>query len=216
MTMVSVPVAAALSLSLCQRTVMNLATITAIVFCFNAAFYPQLDDTFGNDKLERIGESVRVSSTTTVAYKETDYERGNDVTLHRIKVSKSESYPPSYIVTGRIISANTLGPADSVFIFVGRNDALPPKLAAMSNEDGEFKFRLWIQQDAMRDRVSVADDLAGYLYVDGKPLVDERGRLTLVSGKSRRYALDALVTYSNASSTESTEPSANPTGITKP
>ena len=57
------------------------------------------------------------------------------------------STPESFIVSGRVVSNNTGGPVEGVAISI-RARGGEPHLVGMSNADGEFRFRVWIQRSA--------------------------------------------------------------------
>lgn len=88
------------------------------------------------------------------------WERG----LDKISiVSSPGSSPPSVIVSGRVLSFNTGTPEERLSVFIGR-EGEPLRLAGMTNADGEFKFRLRVQ-DNHDLGVQIPPDFSSFLYV---------------------------------------------------
>ncbi|HUG69507.1 MAG TPA: hypothetical protein VMM76_17280 [Pirellulaceae bacterium] len=72
----------------------------------------------------------------------------------------------------------------------------------MTNVDGEFKFRLWIDKDYRNNFMGVPPSFAGHLYVGGQPSVTPTGEIRLLVGFSRRYPLLELKNVSDAANKE--------------
>ena len=58
-------------------------------------------------------------------------------------VEEGHSSPPSFILSGKVVSNNTGGPIEGVAISI-RAPGQAPRLAAISDTDGSFRFRVWI------------------------------------------------------------------------
>ncbi|MDM4019506.1 hypothetical protein [Roseiconus lacunae] len=120
---------------------------------------------------------------------------GHESILSRLEITPSYgSSPPSYFVSGRVVSDNTGSGVERAALFVGP-DGKAPLLAGMTNSDGEFKFRLWIKEDQRSPALAVTPDFDGFLYVGGYPSKTYRNRLRLMSGYSVRYKLSDLAKH---------------------
>lgn len=108
---------------------------------------------------------VRVESGIT-AELENEVLSGGEV-ISRISITPSESSPKSYIVAGTVQSNNSGGPIERCLIRIGEG-AEVPVIAGMTNADGEFKFRLWIEEDARKLAVQVKEPFSAFLYVGGQ------------------------------------------------
>ena len=58
-------------------------------------------------------------------------------------VEEGRSSPQSFILSGKVVSNNTGGPIEGVAISI-RALSQAPRLAAISDTDGSFRFRVWI------------------------------------------------------------------------
>ncbi len=105
--------------------------------------------------------------------------------------SISGTSPLSFLVSGRVISDNTGIGMERIAIFVGQ-EGEAPELAAMTNADGDFKFRLWMKADHPNPGLKIPPDFSGYLYVGGDPSLTHRQVLRLMSGYTVRYKFTEL------------------------
>ncbi len=142
-------------------------------------------------QLHTLGESVdldarapRVDVTPAIP------RPGYESILCRFSISPGDSSPTSYLLSGKVVSDNTGVGVERVALFIGP-DGIAPSLAAMTNADGEFKFRLWIADDDRPSKLSLPK-FAGFLYVGGDPSKTYRNRQRLMSGYSIRYELKDL------------------------
>ena len=133
---------------------------------------------------------------------------GFEKLLDRITIEPtSGSSPTSFIVSGRVVSGNTGCPLERIPVYVG-TEGFEPRQAALTNVDGEFKFRLWIKGDHRDSEIQIPKDFSGYLYLPG--LFSSGGRDgTIVIGQPcpksleskaeyRRYSLKRLLELSKA------------------
>lgn len=142
--------------------------------------------------LRQLGQSVDLkakapASTITAAIPRPGYE----LILNRLKIEPTPGGTPAFFVSGRVISDNTGIGIERVAIFIGQEDQAP-KLAAMTNADGDFKFRLYIKDDQRDPKVSIPPNFSGYLYVGGEPSRIQGDELRLMSGYAVRYKMRDL------------------------
>lgn len=144
-------------------------------------------------RLHELGTSVNLDAKAPAANIQNAVPRpGHEQILGRVSIAPTpRSSPPSFFVTGRVISDNTGGGIERVSLFVGREDEAP-RLAGMTNADGDFKFRLWITTDDRKSYPQVPPDFSGFLYVGGYPSLTHRNVLRLMQGYSVRYDLAAI------------------------
>ena len=63
--------------------------------------------------------------------------------IAHLSVTPEQSTPPSVIVSGQVVSNNSGTAQEFAPIFLGSTLHLP-RLAALTNVDGEFRFRVWL------------------------------------------------------------------------
>ncbi len=149
------------------------------------------------------GEFVEISPTPTVETKLKKETPGFERLLERISIEPSQgSWPASFIVSGRVVSGNSGGPLERISVLIGLHGA-EPRLAALTNVDGDFKFRLWIKKDQRDLEIQVPEDFSGFLYIGGSSPVMLLGTPALstahlLQADYRRYALKRLLELSKA------------------
>lgn len=148
------------------------------------------------------GEFVEVIPTSAAETKPIQDIPGMERLLDKISIEPSEgSSPASFIVSGRVVSGNTGGPLERIQVCIGL-DGGEPRLAALTNVDGEFKFRMWVKEDHRDLEIQVPKDFSGFLYVGvgvsqslsistGIPVTP-----TVISARYRRYGLKRLLELS--------------------
>ena len=143
--------------------------------------------------LSQLGESVDLDARAPdVDVAQAISRPGHESILHELEIVPSYgSSPPSYLISGKVVSDNTGFGVERVALFVGA-DGKAPLLAGMTDSDGEFKFRLWIKEDNRSPSLSVSPAFDGYLYVGGYPSLTYRNRLRLMAGYTIRYKLTDL------------------------
>ena len=157
----------------------------------------------GDRELVEAGEFVEVTSKPSFESKPKKDTPGFEKLLDRITIEpSSESSPSSFIVSGRVVSGNSGGPLERISVFVG-SEGGEPRLAGLTNVDGEFKFRLWIKEDHRDLEIQVPKDFSGYLYVGSsmQPVFIGQPSLTapsLIPAEYRRYTLKRLRELSEA------------------
>lgn len=146
-----------------------------------------------NVPIYKLGESVDLDARAPdVDVTQALPRPGHEAILARLEITPSYgSSPPSYIFSGKVISDNTGSGVERVALYVGP-EGKAPRLAGMTNCDGDFKFRLWIRDDTRSPTLSIPSDFKGHLYVGGYPSQTYRTRLRLMSGYSVRYSLRDL------------------------
>ncbi|MDF1814336.1 MAG: hypothetical protein P1V20_19175 [Verrucomicrobiales bacterium] len=113
--------------------------------------------------------------------------------VSQISFVPSDSSPSkSFIVAGKVVSDNTGAGLERVLVWIGKESSFPV-VAAMTNVDGEFKFRLWIDDHDRRLQPAVKTSFEGYLYVGGHLA----GINTKETQYVRRYALKELLAHSD-------------------
>jgi hypothetical protein len=118
--------------------------------------------------------------------------------LDKIQIEQSPpGSSPSYVVCGRVVSTNTGTPIESAFIYLGP-DGFAPKLAAMTNLDGEFKFRLYLNEHREDWDLWHKPDMSSFLYVSGDPTSTPSRELRLSEGGAARYSLKRLLEITQA------------------
>lgn len=123
---------------------------------------------------------------------------GGRAVISRISFALSpDSSPRSYIVAGKVVSDNTGTGLERVLIRIGE-ESKAPVVAAMTNVDREFKFRLWIDEDDCRLELETKEPFAAFLYVGGQVTdLDQTGPLATLGGFVRRYKLAELQAHAD-------------------
>lgn len=143
--------------------------------------------------LNKMGDHVQLVPRPASDVRPAKGTPGFQQLLDRIEITPSEGTGPrSFIVSGRVIDDNAGAPLERIPIYVGA-ESESPRLAGMTNIDGEFKFRLWLKEDHRECEIQVPVDFTGFLYVGGIPTMTPYQEVRLVAGFSRRYALKALL-----------------------
>jgi hypothetical protein len=107
------------------------------------------------------------------------------------------SSPRSCIVAGKVVSDNTGTGLERVLIRIGE-ESKAPVVAAMTNVDGEFKFRLWIDEDDYRHELETKEPFAAFLYVGGHVTdLDQTSPLATFGAFVRRYKLAELQAHAD-------------------
>ena len=157
----------------------------------------------GERDLLDAGEFVEVTSKPTFATTPKKDLPGFERLLDRIAIEPSlGSSPSSFIVSGRVVSGNSGGPLERISVFIG-SEGNEPRLAGLTNVDGEFKFRLWIKEDHRDLEIQVPKEFSGYLYVGGAAQTISIGQSSLpasglIRADYRRYPLKRLRELSKA------------------
>ncbi len=171
-------------------------------------------------QLHTLGESVDLDARAPRVVVTSAIPRpGHESILCRFSITPGDSSPTSYLLSGKVVSDNTGVGVERVALFIGP-DGIAPSLAAMTNADGEFKFRLWITEDDRPPKLSLPT-FAGSLYVGGVPSQTYRNRLRLMSGYSIRYQLKDLADAIDAnvesvSEKRQSEPASEDDAVAKP
>ncbi len=113
------------------------------------------------------GEKVYAKTVVKLKVEKAEQDRRPHAILRNIRFEKSESSPPSYIVSGKVTGSNTHFPADKLKIYFSLEPDEIPTLCAMTNLDGEFKFRLWVKVDKRTQNIETNEAHDGYLWVGG-------------------------------------------------
>lgn len=137
------------------------------------------------------GSYVHVSAKPEFSSKTIPDVPGFEKVLDSIAIKSRSSSPLSFIVSGRVVSANTGTPLEFIPVSVG-DERESPKLAAMTNVDGEFKFRLWVKIDHRNSKIQMKPHLDSYLYIGGDISVNQSGEIRLGDSNSRRYPMYKL------------------------
>lgn len=158
----------------------------------------------GDRDLLDAGDFVEMIIAPTVETKPKKDLPGFERLLDRISIEPSQgSSPSSYIVSGRVVSGNTGAPLERIPVLIG-SDGVEPRLAGLTNVDGEFKFRLWIKEDHRDSEIQVSSDFSGFLYVGGSQQILILGPSPSFSNERlrqtdyRRYPLKRLLEISKA------------------
>ena len=116
--------------------------------------------------------------------------------LDRCTVEPGRSSSESFIVSGRVVSNNTGGPIEGVAISI-RAPGHAPRLVAISDTDGSFRFTVWIASTSQPDldttelmyiRVWLPSFAEGELCLGGAFAPNR----VMVSGTVSRYILGDL------------------------
>jgi hypothetical protein len=121
--------------------------------------------------------------------------------LYRFSVEPSNSDPKSYIISGLVKDRNAGAAAASLPVFIG-SSLHPIRLAAVTNERGEFCFRAWKKEDGRAASIQVPSLADADIYIgDGnfylRNTFDEKRELT--SGLVRRYRIAELLSVETRS-----------------
>jgi len=122
--------------------------------------------------------------------------QGMRAVISQISFTPSESSPRSFVVSGKVVSDNTGTGIERVLIRVGEESVIPA-VAGMTNVDGEFKFRLWIDEDDRRPGPEVKQPFGGYLYVGGHVSDLEVKGSSGIGSNVRRYKLSQLFAHAS-------------------
>lgn len=122
--------------------------------------------------------------------------QGMRAVISQITFTPSESSPRSFVVSGKVVSDNTGTGIERVLIRVGEESAIPA-VAGMTNVDGEFKFRLWIDEDDRRPGPEVKEPFKGYLYVGGQVADLDVKEPSGIGSNVRRYRLSQLFAHAS-------------------
>lgn len=135
-----------------------------------------------------LAEELLIHVDEKLQFKPTKDDFASHGYLSDITFTETTSSPRSFIVEGHIKHSNNGGALERVPIYVGQDKESMPILAAMTNCDGNFKFRLWIKEDERTHQVQTSKDFSGYLYAMGsfEKLKFQTGSYT------QRYSLKAL------------------------
>jgi len=148
-----------------------------------------------HDVPSKDGERVELLSKGEVDVKPEAERPGREIFLGSIQMEADpDSSPPSFIVSGKVGTDNKEWSLEGVSIHIGAEGGMPT-LRAMANLDGEFKFRLWIEEKRTSFRISVPPDFPGYLYVGGTLLGNDPGGHLFTT---RRYSLKKLFEVTQA------------------
>ena len=137
-------------------------------------------------------EELLIHSGEELRFEKTKDELFSHGYLSDICFTETTSSPKSYIVEGHIKHSNNGAPLERVAIYIGKDRETVPVLAAMTNCDGQFKFRLWIKEDERTQQVQTTTDFVGYLYAMGS---FEKVRLPSgmdLGSYTQRYSLKEL------------------------
>jgi hypothetical protein len=111
--------------------------------------------------------------------------------LDRFAIAPLRSTPASVAVSGRVVANNSRSPLENVAVYI--NSPLhEPRLAGMTNVDGEFKFRLGIWEGRPAWSVQVKPDWEGDLLLTGADSGHRPTPSPLLSGQALRYRLKTL------------------------
>lgn len=139
-------------------------------------------------------EMVEVVSTVRFEAAASEVKAGahdgvfQSIDLEKTKFEESTSTPRAIVVSGRVISHVAGADKENIAIYV--NSPLhAPRLAALTNSDGDFKFRLFLTDVDYYPHPRVRESLEGDLL-----LVRTGGLVppTLHSGSAVRYRLTEL------------------------
>ena len=123
------------------------------------------------------GRNVKISGTLVNIRQTTSVQPLSDVesarfktigrmVLARFSVTPSDgSSPTSFIVAGKVVDNNAGAPQERVPILLS-SPLHTPRLAALSNVDGEFRFRLWLKEDQRISHLMTPTLNDAILYVD--------------------------------------------------
>ena len=143
----------------------------------------------------KLAEELLIHVEDGLSFKETKDEHASHGYLSDIIFTETTSSPKSFIVEGHIKHSNNGGPLERIPVYFSKDKDSVPRLAAMTNCDGNFKFRLWIEEDERRLHIQTTKDFSGYLYAMGS---FEVSALPLSLGSyTQRYSLRELKNLGN-------------------
>ena len=127
--------------------------------------------------------------------------------LRDITFTESDSSPKSYIIEGHIVGKNTQAPWERIPIYIGQDKDSIPTLAAMTNSDGNFKFRLWIKEDDRKSVIQTTKDFSGYLYAGGS---FKKSTDYSLGSYTQRFSLKLLMELSKKQEKQDVKPKIDP------
>lgn len=138
----------------------------------------------------KLAEELLIHLDNGISFEKTKDVHASYGYLSDITFTETKSSPKSYIVEGHIKHSNNGAPMERIPIYFGKDKDSIPLLAAMTNCDGNFKFRLWIKEYDRRLHIQTTKDFSGYLYAMG---VFVNSALPLSLGSyTQRYSLKEL------------------------
>lgn len=130
--------------------------------------------------------------------------------LRDIKFTEVDSSPKSFIVEGHILGKNTWAPRERIPIYIGHDKESIPTLAAMTNSDGNFKFRLWIKEgdrEFGKSEIYTTKDFSGYLYAMGS---FKKATDFSMPSYTQRFSLKLLMELNEKQAEQVVEPEIDP------
>lgn len=109
----------------------------------------------------KIGETVEVTKQKEPVFRNV---------ICNFSVTPGHSFPPSFILAGKVVDNNAGAPCEFVPVFFGSTLHLPC-LAALTNVKGEFCFRVWASEKPdgkIFSRLQVASDNEAIFYLGGR------------------------------------------------
>ncbi len=89
------------------------------------------------------GTASRIRVTKSLDIAEMENRPTFVLLLSRFSATAGKSLPESVILAGRVVDNNAGAPQEGVSVFFG-SDAHHPRLAALTDAYGEFRFRVWL------------------------------------------------------------------------
>ena len=168
---------------------MKLRVTIALMMCMGIC-------TAGYQELLDAGEFVEVTSTQPFETKPLKEIVGFEHSfVDRISIEPiAGEGPSSFIVSGRIACGSTGVPLERIPVLIGL-DGVEPRLAGLTNMDGEFKFRLWVREELRRTEIQVPKDFSGFLYVG-----EQSGVIAYTGGHSLHDISKSKSLYNSQSS----------------
>ncbi len=150
--------------------------------------------------LVELGQSVYVTAKPQLKIESSPRRVvGNGEVLDRIAFDMARLDTSHYVVSGRVVSTNAGFGLNLVPIYIGTGSHAP-RLAGVTNQDGEFKFRLLVIEPTASNWLYIPPSLDGFLYVGGLPSVNRdylQLEAALEDGFSERYPIKGLMDWAS-------------------
>ncbi len=143
-----------------------------------------------SEELRKLAEELLIREKDGLSFEPTRDENYSYGFLSDLTITEVTSSPKSYMLEGHIKHSNNGAPLERIPIYIGTDKVSIPKLAALTNSNGNFKFRLWIKEDERANKIQTTADFRGYLYAMGS--FEKSLGLNPISTYTQRYSLKTL------------------------
>ena len=134
------------------------AVLALILWARPEDLHPNISSITANLK---IGKTIEVAKLEEPVFRKV---------ICNFSIAQTQSTPPSVILAGKVVSNNSGGAQEFTPIFFG-STFHPPRLAALTDVNGEFRFRVWLLDRPRKGeqlRLTAKTMGESTLYLEGK------------------------------------------------